>query len=338
MINKRRGLALVLFTMLIVILTITGCGKKQESQATQQSQSVVNKGVEQKSQNSSVDLSGQSDNNNQKSIETQTTSIQQNQANMSERKIIKSAAIQMETLQFDDTVNALINKTKNVGGYIESSTIQGKRIQDKDTLQNRTARLVIRVPKQLFEQFILDVGNFGNVINKSTSGEDVTAQYFDTEAHLKSLRIHEERLLEILKKTVQLKDIVELERELANVRYQIESLTGTLRKWDNMIDYSTLNIEIYEVQEIKEAKQKPISMWGQMSHGFTKSVSSIVEGVKQLIISIAYLIPYIIVIFVIGYIIYLISQHKSNQIKNIISRKKNGEKKSVEEKSQDDSK
>ena len=79
------------------------------------------------------------------------------------------------------------------------------------------------------------------------------------EARLKSLKLQEERLLTILSKAELLQDIIELERELSNVRYEIENYTGTLKKWDNLIEYSKVTIDVYEVHEIKEEEPIPIT-------------------------------------------------------------------------------
>ena len=110
----------------------------------------------------------------------------------------------------------------------------------------------MRIPRKSFDQFISGLGDVGSVINQQITGEDITGQYLDVEARLKSLKLQEERLLTILSKAELLQDIIELERELSNVRYEIEHYTGTLKKWDNLIDYSKVTIDVYEVHEIKE--------------------------------------------------------------------------------------
>ena len=195
----------------------------------------------------------------------------------SQGKIIRNGIIQMETLSFDETVKQILNKTNSMGAYVQSSNVSGTSIEAKLSEQSRRGQFILRIPKTKFDSFILDIGNLGSITNQQISTEDVTSAYFDTQAHLKSLTIQEERLLELLKKTGELKDIIVLEKELSGVRYEIESLTGNLKKWDNLIDFCTLNIEVVEVHKIKE---NPVSFVDKIVNGFVSSVKSLIDFSK----------------------------------------------------------
>jgi hypothetical protein len=290
--TKFKNLSIVLLILTICFSILSGCGaKKSETSISSAEETVQNQ--------SAADSSGFGSNKNeQKPIEKQ----KQVKENELDRKIIKSATMEIETLEFDRAISEITAKVQSIKGYIESSNIQGRRIEQKDQIQNRFASIILRVPKQNFDTFILEIGSLGNVLNKNTTGQDVTSEYFDTEAHLKSLMIQEERLLEILKKTGQLKDIIELERELSDVRYQIENLTGTLKKWDNLIDYSTIRLDLREVQEVQLAKEKPRTFWNQVIYGFNESIEFLIKTFKYLIVLIASALPFILI----GFILYII--------------------------------
>lgn len=174
---------------------------------------------------------------------------------MNERKIIKSASMDIQTLEYDVAVQKLKDKITGIGGYIESSNIHGRDIDDE--YASRSAYFTIRVPVKHFENFMSDMMTVGTVIQSNTYGEDVTAQVFDHEAHKKTLEIQEERLLDILSRAEKVEDIIVLERELSEVRYEIENLTGTLKRLENLVSFSTLNISIFEVYKIEEPVTKP---------------------------------------------------------------------------------
>lgn len=230
------------------------------------------------------------------------------------RKIIKSSNISIETTDFDYTVNEIKKRTDYIGGYIESSNSTGKRINYKGNNENRQASFRLRIPESVFEKFISDVGDLGNIINDRNSGQDITDQYFDTEARLKTLRIQEERILDILRKAERIQDILELERELSDIRYRIENYTGTIRKWDNLVAFSTLEIVVYEVQEIKEIKPTPITFGEKIKNGFKSSVEALEEIGKGLVIFIVSLIPFLVIIIpVVFLILYIIRRNKGNK-------------------------
>jgi len=76
--------------------------------------------------------------------------------------------------------------------------------------------------------------------------------YYDTEARLETLNTKRDRLLALLEKADVMEDIISLENALADVQYQIDAHTATLRKYDSLIGYSTFHIRLNEVVEIQE--------------------------------------------------------------------------------------
>ena len=76
----------------------------------------------------------------------------------------------------------------------------------------------------------------------------MTSQYTDYEARLDSLRTQEERLLAMLEKSEDVESLIALEQRLADVRYELESIERNLRNLDLQISYSTINLNLQEVE------------------------------------------------------------------------------------------
>ena len=121
--------------------------------------------------------------------------------------------------------------------------IKGEYYEEKNYCL-RFASYKINVPSDKLDDFLDESSKLATVRNKSTSAEDITAQYYDNESRLKSLQIQEERYLEILKTATEVKDIIEIENALTDVRYEIENLTTCLNKISNLVDMATVNINI----------------------------------------------------------------------------------------------
>ena len=219
-------------------------------------------------------------------------------------KIIKSGYMSVETLHFEDTTSAIIRRVEQTGGFIASSNVQGWSKADAKYKPMRHARYKLRIPSERFEQFMTDVGELGNVTRMESWGDDVSAQYFDTEARLKSLTIQEERLLTILSRAEVLSDIIELERELSNIRYEIENLTGTLRKYDNLVAYSTLELEVQEVEEIRETEEKPVTLWDKIVRSFRNSIRRVTKIAEDLLILLVGVIPFLLLLAVILLVLF----------------------------------
>lgn len=300
---------LVIITIIIIIVSTGGCGASSKKSSASKSETSMdvskgNSGLNQNnSNNTSTAVKGPAIPGNSSKDNVGTSIVGQG-------KIIRNGIIQMQTLSFDNAVKQILSKASNMGAYVQSSNVSGVSIETKLPKQNRSATFTLRIPKTKLDSFLLDIGNLGSITNQQLSTEDVTAAYFDTQAHLKSLTIQEERLLEMLKKTGELKDIIVLEKELSSVRYEIEGLTGNLKKWDNLIDFSTLNIELNEVQKIKE---NPLSFIDKISNGFINSVKTLVDFGKTTVVIFFICIPYLIILSILLIIIryILISRKKS---------------------------
>lgn len=191
----------------------------------------------------------------------------------SKQKIIERLSYEIETLKFDESVRTVQSLCTSLGGYMQDSTINGSSELQKGSM--RQATFTLRVPQEKLGQLKSSASKIGNVLNFTSSSENISDKYFDTEARLKSLRTQQERLLALLQKSGTLKDIIELEKSLADVNYQIEELTGSLRQYDSLVDYSTVSIHLYEVVKPTEVENTPVTLGDKIVRQFKDSMKAL---------------------------------------------------------------
>ncbi|MEN1759009.1 DUF4349 domain-containing protein [Anoxynatronum sibiricum] len=239
--------------------------------------------------------------------------------NQSQHKIIYSGEVSMETLDFDDAVAEIQAYVSRLGGYAESSYVEGRRIGQTTNTSRRNASFTFRIPQQRFDGFTEGLKEFGNVLSASSHGENITEQYFDTEARLTSLLIQEERMLGLLERAENMEDILRIESELTHLRYQIESFTGSLQKWDNLVQFATMRVNLREVSEMTPDPDS--RHWGtEISEAFKESVVAVIRTLQNLVVVLIMFIPVAIVLlplfflarFVYRLIRKKISQHKKD--------------------------
>lgn len=165
-------------------------------------------------------------------------------------KIIRTAQLTIQTTEFDKSIAALADLTEKQGGYYETAQVDGGSYYNQ--YANRSAYFVVRIPKANFVAFRDSVSSVGHLLSISEDTKNVGEEYYDTEARLATLETKRERLLALLDKAELMEDIISLESALADVQYQIDMYSTTLRKYDSLIDYSTFTIHMNEVIEIKE--------------------------------------------------------------------------------------
>jgi Na+-transporting methylmalonyl-CoA/oxaloacetate decarboxylase gamma subunit len=190
----------------------------------------------------------------------------------SSQKIIERLSYQIETLKFDDSVRKVQSLCTELNGYVQDSSVTGSGIEKQDL---RSASFVLRIPQEKLSQFKSGAGSIGSILNLTSSSENISESYYDTEARLKSLRTQQERLMALLQKSGSLTDIIALEKALADVNYQIEQYTGTLRQYDSLINYSTVSIQLNEVVKPTELEKTPVTLGEKISRQFRDSLRAL---------------------------------------------------------------
>lgn len=163
-----------------------------------------------------------------------------------DKKLIKNVNIEMESIEFDKDMDNIKEQIKNVGGYIEYSSVSGNSL--KNMSEEKRANIEIRIPDKKLDEFLNLVENIGNVKFQNESITDVTLQYTDTEGHLKVLTQEQTRLIELMSKAEDMEAILQIEKRLSELRYEIESYTTQINLYDNQIAYSTVNLSVSEVK------------------------------------------------------------------------------------------
>lgn len=209
-----------------------------------------------------------------------------------ERKLIKTVDMNVETKEYDKLMTELKDKVSELGGYIERmDTYNGSSYSHYRS--SRSASLTIRVPKDKLNSFVDTVSGISNVVRRSDNVEDVTLSYVDMESRRNTLKTEQERLLTLLAQAESIDDIITIEDRLSTVRYHLESMESQLRTIDNQVDYSTVYLDISEVQELTPVQEQ--TAFERIVEGFVESLHDIGDGAVEFAIWFIVNIPYFVV-------------------------------------------
>ncbi len=157
------------------------------------------------------------------------------------RKLIRNAQLELEVANFETAVQRLTSLANEAHGFVAT---QSSRRLPNGKLQGT---IVLKVLPENLDAFLQKARSLGEVKNQTLGTEDVTKAYFDTDARLRNAKRMEGRLLEMLqKKTGKVSDLLEVEKELARVREQIEQMQGELKYYDALVQYATVTISLAE--------------------------------------------------------------------------------------------
>ena len=224
-------------------------------------------------------------------------------------KIIYSANISAETTQFDEAVARIEAMVASYQGFVESSNVYGNTRYNDDgttTVVDRHASYALRIPADKFEQFMSETSSIGNVLSSNRCAENVTSTYTDYEARLSSLRTQEERLLAMLEKTEDVESLVALEERLADVRYETESIERNLRNMDMQIRYSTVSIDLDEVEIYTPTVTAQRTFGEKFADAFSDGWRSFGRSFQRFILNLTEALPSLILLAVIIIVVVVI--------------------------------
>ncbi|HEY8462104.1 MAG TPA: DUF4349 domain-containing protein, partial [Blastocatellia bacterium] len=111
---------------------------------------------------------------------------------------------------------------------------------------SKVVNVVVRVPARQFEAAIAEIRSVGGrVLHEKSSGQDVTEEYIDLEARIRTKKALEAQFLEIMKQARKISEALEVQSQIANVRTEIERLEGRRRFIENQSALSTINVTLH---------------------------------------------------------------------------------------------
>lgn len=277
---------------IILMLSLPGCGGAQKSEVASGGLPAADQGKlsdritaeQSKSSNQSPTLTSSGGNAAESGLK---------------RKVATNVSLVLTVHNVKEVDTRIQQMLGDAGGYIQSSGIwqENGRMQGKMTL---------RVPDGKLDDFISVLETLGRVERKNISGKDVTEEYYDAAARKATLEKQEKRVLDLLNRAGSVKEMLEIENELARVRGQIESLQARLKVLDNLTDYATVNIELKDPKSISTGETLKEPFGNRIKAAWLLGVNGVVNLVEGLVVWLVILLPYTPVFAGAGYITYRI--------------------------------
>jgi hypothetical protein len=168
----------------------------------------------------------------------------QSMAEAMNRKILRNSDLTLEVSDPSAAQRQITSIAETAGGFVISSEAKQRQIEDSRK-QELELRVVVRVPAAQFISALEQIRAQGNrVIEEKTTGQDVTEEFIDLEARIKTQKALELQFLEIMKQANKVADALEVQRQIADVRTEIEKLEGRKRFLENRASLSTISINL----------------------------------------------------------------------------------------------
>ena len=224
------------FSLLVLVILFIGCDEKNENHKSDFSGGLgglLNNGYSQSDQMIVEEAAMEVPLPSSEIENTQSIEVQ-------EQKIIKTANLEFETQELDKTHQTILNLTTQYKGLVQSDN-SGK------SYDKIYRHITLRVPSENFQIVVDGISDRVAYFDRRViTRQDVTEEFVDVQARLKAKKKLESRYLELLKQAKNVKEMLEIERELSQIREEIEAKEGRLKVLESRVSMSTINVSFYK--------------------------------------------------------------------------------------------
>ena len=182
-------------------------------------------------------------------------------------KLVYTGSVTIETLQYEDAVKNVRERIKQYKGIIEQENEwDGDHswyyTDGRARTTNRNISMTVRIPTKDFDSFMNDMDGAGKVTSRSQNVENISRKYSDNSIEIESLELQQERLLEMMGKAETVEEMIMIEERLSDVQTKLNQKKSYRSSMDTDVEYSTVFLNINEVQEYTPVKDPGIQIGG----------------------------------------------------------------------------
>jgi len=223
-----------------------------------------------------------------------------------ERKIIRNATLTLEADSPEEAGRKITSIAETKGGFVVTSDTQQRT--SASNAATTTVSLIVRVPAAQFDQTLGEIRQtVSRVMQEKVAGQDVTEEFIDLDAGLKTKKALEAQFLEILKQAKSVEDALNVQTEIAKVRGDIEKLEGRRKFLENQTSLSTVTITI-RTPEVFAASST--GFLHELGRAFSDGINSALWVILALIRVFLALLPVIILLGVPLWLLIRYLKHK----------------------------
>lgn len=215
-------------------------------------------------------------------------------------KIIKTVELHAQTKDYTAYINGVTASVNSLGGYVEKSSTD---LGNGSSTYNRNAMLIVRIPTEKLDEFLVKAGENGKITSITEQQQNVTLEYVDIESRISAFKTERDTLTKLLAEAASLENVLAIQERLSEVNYEIENYTAQLRVLENRVSYSTVTMNIWEVERVTE--EEP-SLWTQIKDRFSDNLDDMADMLRNLVIDIVGGIPVILPVAVIAVVAIII--------------------------------
>lgn len=240
-----------------------------------------------------------------------TTDANGNKIKLVEEKLVYRCQLDIETKNYAEDKENLMKLISEYKGIIQNSNeydsddywYSSDHVKTRGT---KTLNLQVRIPSEKYKEFIGTVGTIGKVKRNSQQVDNISYDYYNTQADIEQLKIQEQRLLEMMEQAYTIEDMITVEDRLSEVQNELSKLQTKLVGLDTDVAYSYVDIELEEVFEYSATEVEKPGFFKRLGKEIVDGFKAMIQIFEDIILFIVGAVPRLIPFAVFGFIVYKI--------------------------------
>lgn len=270
----------------------------------------------QKDQSQTTESGDQAETGNQAETSDQklvdgTTDANGNKIKLVEEKLVYRCQLDIETKNYAEDKENLMKLISEYEGIIQNSNeydsddywYSSDHVKTRGT---KTLNLQVRIPSEKYKEFIGTVGTIGKVKRNSQQVDNISYDYYNTQADIEQLKIQEQRLLEMMEQAYTIEDMITVEDRLSEVQNELSKLQTKLVGLDTDVAYSYVDIELEEVFEYSATEVEKPGFFKRLGKEIVDGFKAMIQIFEDIILFVVGAVPRLIPFAVLGFIVYKI--------------------------------
>ena len=222
-------------------------------------------------------------------------------------KIVRNVSLNISTKRFDESYQEIERACKAVGGWVSWSSMS----ENYNGLH--TANVTLRIPSGALDSFLTQASGSGRVTYRDESVQDMTESYYDVKTRLETQQALLSRLKSLVTDAADLSDLLELESQIAQTQYTIDSLQGKLNSTDNKVAYSTVSINLQEERPEDTAVDPERTFGERLLGALSTGFGSFLRFLTDMVVFLIAALPYLAILAVIILVIVLVRRRMKKE-------------------------
>ena len=226
---------------------------------------------------------------------SQPSALPDTSAQILDRMVIRTAQLAVEVGDMEQALAQARSIASRGGGFVSASNTHVEKVNDQERM---VADLTLQVRSDAADGALSDLRALGRVTSETSGSQDVTDEYVDLNSNLRNLQASESAILKLMDRATQIQDVLSLQRELTNVRGQIERIQGRKTYLERRTDMATITLSL-RLPPAQDSKPIAGGAWDPFAvaqRGWQASLT-LLRGVAEAVIIVVafswWLVPFI---------------------------------------------